>query len=128
MEHRWGERLQVTLPVRIRAACGLVGTGLVTNFSVSGAFIATNLPVTVLSQVRVSFVAGQRHEARALRTRGTSFDAQVVRQNSAGFAVEWCEFGADAMVDFANLNRHSVAIAHRRATSRASILLGAKHP
>jgi hypothetical protein len=113
MEHRWGERLEVALPVRIRAPYGLIGTGLVTNFSVSGAFIATTLPVTLLSQVRVSFRFGRR-AARELHRDSSTFAAQVVRQNAAGFAVEWCEFGAQDVVAFANCNRRSVPLTHYR--------------
>src|SRR5579864_245315 len=104
MEHRWGERLKVALPVRIRAPYGLVGTGLVINFSVSGAFIATTLPVAPLSQVRVTFPTG-RYAARGGRMGSSTFTAQVVRQNAGGFAVEWCEFGTEDVVDFANANR-----------------------
>jgi hypothetical protein len=126
MEHRWGERLEVALPVRIRAPYGLIGTGLVTNFSVSGAFIATTLPVAPLSQVRVSFRLGRR-AAQIMQLGTSTFAAQVVRQNSAGFAVEWCEFGAQDMVAFANSSRRHVALTHYRPSARASNLLGAKH-
>jgi PilZ domain len=113
MEHRWGERLKVALPVRIHAACGLVGAGLVVNFSVSGAFIATTLPVALLSQVRVSFTAGGHHARRIMRTTDSSFEGQVVRQNAAGFAVEWSEFGTDEVVAFANSNRSRLGIPQR---------------
>ena len=113
MEHRWGERLDVALPVRIRAPYGLVGSGLVTNFSVSGAFIATTLPVAPLSRVKVSFRFGRR-AARIMQLGSSTFDAQVVRQNAVGFAVEWCEFGAQDVVAFANCNRRSVPLTHYR--------------
>jgi hypothetical protein len=121
MEHRWGERLKVALPVRIRAAYGLVGTGLVVNFSVSGAFIATTLPVAPLSQVTVSFRSG-RHTARMLQQLGSStFTAQVVRLNAAGFGIEWCEFGSDDVVAFANSNRGSLSLTHHRGAQTAEL-------
>jgi len=127
MEHRWGERLEVALPVRIRAPYGLIGAGVVTNFSVSGAFIATTLPVAPLSQVRVSFRLGRR-AARIMHMDTSTFAAQVVRQNAAGFAVEWCEFGAEDMVAFANCSRSHVAFTHYRPGAPASNLLSARRP
>jgi hypothetical protein len=104
MEHRWGERLEVTLPVRIRAAYGLVGSGRVINFSVSGALVATSLPVALLSRVRVSFVSAHRPRSRT-RISSSTFEGLVVRRHAAGFAVEWCDFGTDEMVALANSNR-----------------------
>ena len=127
MEHRWGERLEVALPVRIRAPFGLIGTGLVVNFSVSGAFIATTLPVALLSRVSVSFRFGRR-AARIMQLGSSTFEAQVVRQNAAGFAVEWCEFGTEDVVAFANSNRSHVLFAHYRPSAPASNLLSVKHP
>jgi uncharacterized protein (DUF58 family) len=122
MEHRWGERLKVALPVRIDAACGLVGAGLVVNFSVSGAFIATTLPVRLLSQVRVNFVLGGR-TARLRRGNDATFEGQVVRRSATGFAIEWCEFGTDEVVALANYNRADTPVVqHRtRGTATASV-------
>jgi hypothetical protein len=127
VEHRWGERLNVALPVRIRAPYGLVGTGLVINFSVSGAFIATTLPVALLSQVSVS-VRLSRRAARTMHLEGSTFAAQVVRQNAAGFAVEWCEFGTEDVVALANSNRGHGQFTHYRPNVPASNLISAKHP
>src|SRR3977135_3348526 len=127
MEHRWGERLEVALPVRIRAPYGLIGSGLVINFSVSGAFIATTLPVAPLSRVRVSFRFGRR-AARIMHLGSSTFAAQVVRHNSAGFAVEWSEFGTEDVVAFANSTRGHVQFTHYRPSAPASNLLSAKRP
>jgi PilZ domain-containing protein len=127
VEHRWGERLEVALPVRIRAPFGLIGTGLVVNFSVSGAFIATTLPVAPLSRVSVSFRFGRR-AARIMQLGSSTFEAQVVRQNAAGFAVEWCEFGTQDVVAFANSNRGHGQFTHYRPSAPASNLLSAKRP
>jgi hypothetical protein len=127
VEHRWGERLEVALPVRIRARYGLVGSGVVTNFSVSGAFITTTLPVAPLSEVRVSFRFGRR-AARIMHLGSSTFAAQVVRQNAAGFAVEWCEFGTEDVVAFANCNRNHVQFTHYRPSAPACNLLSARRP
>ena len=119
MEHRWGERLQVALPVRIHTSCGPVGPGLVINLSVSGAFIATTLPVTPLSQVRLSFAPSSRCAAPV---DASIFEGQVVRQTATGFAVEWSEFGTEEVVALANFNRDSLSAA--RCRPRASVRPG----
>jgi hypothetical protein len=85
MEHRWGTRVAIDLPVRISTE-GLTGTGVLRNVSASGAFIETALPLAVLTMVRIHI---PRDEAC-----GTSHkDAWcfVVRQEARGVGVEWCE-------------------------------------
>ena len=120
MEHRWGERFKVALPVRIRGACGLAGTGLLINFSVSGALIATSVPAALLSRVRISFGLSSMARRRVAQIRDRSFEGQVVRKNAAGFAVEWSEFGTDEVVAFANSNRRNAAIEDRPSIVRLS--------
>jgi PilZ domain len=105
MEHRWGERFKVALPVRVRGPSSLVGQGLVVNLSVSGAFIATKLPAALLSTVRVSFEPSHPVRHRIAQRSDWTFEGHVVRRNAAGFAVEWCEFGTDAVVALANSSR-----------------------
>jgi len=113
MEHRWGERFKITLPVRILAPCGLVGAGLVVDFSVSGAFIATALPVAVLSEVQIRFRPSRRSARADAGRRSLTFSAQVVRRSAGGFAVEWSEFGSQGMLAFANSNRaHASPLQH----------------
>jgi hypothetical protein len=123
MEHRWGERRRVALPVRIRAAYGLVGAGIMTNFSVSGAFVATTLPVRSLTRVSVSFASTQCARRRKPASRPT-FDGLVVRSDAAGFAVEWCEFGAEEMLAFANSNRSNRDTADRESSFASYIAKG----
>jgi hypothetical protein len=127
MEHRWGERLRVALPVRIRAACGLVGTGLVLDFSVSGAFVATTLPAALFSRIRVS-IASEHRPARRMRAPGTMFEGMIVRHDSAGFAVEWCDFGAEEVVAFVAAQRPGGLFVDGRAVARAADLASSKHP
>ena len=113
MEHRWGERLKVALPVRIRGACGLVGTGLAINFSVSGALIVTSVPAALFSRVRISFGFIRIGGRRVARGDDCTFEGQVVRKNVAGFAVEWSEFGTAEVVAFANSNRPNLPLEQR---------------
>jgi hypothetical protein len=83
MEHRWGNRVAIDLPVRISAA-GLAGTGILRNLSASGAFIETALPLALLTKVRVQ-------TPRTASRRRTDAWGFVVRQDAPGVGIEWCE-------------------------------------
>jgi hypothetical protein len=94
MEHRWGDRIPVDIPIRIMGdGPSLVCIGRLINISMSGALIATALEPRVLSRIRViwSLRARLRHHLPAVA-------ACVVRESSEGIAVEWCDFGAIAVV------------------------------
>jgi len=107
MEHRWGERRKVSLPVRVRTPFGVIGMGWVLDLSVSGAFITTTLPVRLFSRVEIS-VQTERSGRRPTTNVGrgainrsrakATFAAQVVRIDDAGFAVEWQELGSTDLV------------------------------
>jgi hypothetical protein len=46
MEHRWGERLEVNMPVQVSCLHPrLKGSGLLVNVSMSGGLIALDFPV-----------------------------------------------------------------------------------
>jgi hypothetical protein len=82
MEHRWGERFRVDLPVRLRSGTGWVGAGWLRDLSVSGAFIATELRIPSLALLQIELkLAGVRH----------LLDAFVSRHDDAGLGVEWEE-------------------------------------
>jgi hypothetical protein len=97
MEHRWGQRWDVERSITIRTRGGLAARGCVRNVSISGAFIASPLPVRLLSYVQVHFVAEQ-----GAHRVNRSIDGQVVRRAADGFAVEWCEFAPDSVLALAH--------------------------
>ncbi len=107
MEHRWGERLKVELPVRIWTVYGSVGAGHVMDLSVSGAFIATPLQVPLLSPVNVVF-RSRRYNGR-LRESPT-YVAHVVRREANGFGIEWFDFATEDVI----------AVTHPEVTSTRS--------
>ena len=104
MEHRWGERLKVELPVRIWTGYGSVGAGQVVDLSVSGAFIATRLQVPLLSPVNVVFRA-RRYNGRLRES--PVYVAHVVRREANGFGIEWFDFATEDVI----------AVTHPEATS-----------
>lgn len=119
MEHRWGARVAVDLPIRLTAAHPfLVRSARLKNLSSSGALIATAYPCRVLSQIQIVIESPlrPRHDAPVI-------DAHVVRQLEGGIGVEWNEFSPAAITllwrevtrhPFAPIGRVEQAIRHRK--------------
>lgn len=93
MEHRWGERFAIHIPIRlISARSPLVAIGGITNVSQSGAFIG-DFDFRLLSLIHVVFESPLRpkHGAEIV-------SAYVARVCNDGIGIEWCEFGPPAVV------------------------------
>jgi hypothetical protein len=84
MEHRCGERTIVRKHVRLWRA-GWDTVGLLTNASLSGAFIRTRLQARILSTVEIEI-------------SDTRVPAYVVRNHPEGIGVEWLDFAPAAIV------------------------------
>ena len=83
MEHRWGRREDVTIPVRLRWRQRYgAANGEITNISVSGAWIETAavLPLLIPLEVDMSTADGR-----------SILCAFVVRRASGGVGIEWRE-------------------------------------
>ncbi len=87
MEHRWGQRVSVSLPVRLMAAADLQGSGILRDISASGGFIETDLRVPILSQLELE-----------LPNDDSLVSAFVVRRTQKGMAVEWEAMAPDAIL------------------------------
>ena len=89
MEHRWGERSKLNIPVQID--CGPRGTvlGVMRDASASGAFLCTAAQIPLWTHVRVGFAGAPSY----------SVEAQVVRRAADGFGLEWAELAPRAIVD-----------------------------
>ncbi|MGA2187923.1 MAG: PilZ domain-containing protein [Steroidobacteraceae bacterium] len=82
MEHRWGKRISVDVPIRLRCrACGMA-EGRIVNLSVSGALIRTNAALSLLAQVEILLDDG-------------ILPSYVTRIDGNGVGVEWCEPSRD---------------------------------
>ena len=93
MEHRWGHRHETNRFVRLRLRNGLKGFGRIRDVSISGAWITTKLPATLLAYVYVGFTAMRRGRKTVAHVEGL-----VVRIANQGFGIEWCEFGHPAVL------------------------------
>jgi hypothetical protein len=87
MEHRWGERVGVDIPVRITGHPFTVRTGRLHNLSVSGGFIRVDSEVRPLSRIFVAIELPHRPKRDA-----PIIPAFVTRKFKDGIGVEWCEF------------------------------------
>jgi hypothetical protein len=87
MEHRWGKRLAVDIPVRLSLPLLSAKRGRLTNVSLSGGFITTPVDVRILCRMLVAFDSpwGSQHDA-------ITVPAYVARRDEHGVGVEWCEF------------------------------------
>ena len=86
MEHRWGQRVTIEVPVRLEAGGRKLGRGVLRNASMSGAFIETSLELPVFSNLVVSIPpAGD-------------LVASIVRCAPGGFAVEWRDMACPSIV------------------------------
>src|ERR1700722_2094656 len=85
MEHRWGRRQSTDVKVRFVSRTK-IGTGCLSNVSVTGAFMKTKAHLRLLSVLNLSSPQSKKAKSKGV----TAF---VVRQDSAGVGLEWCEAG-----------------------------------
>jgi hypothetical protein len=87
MEHRWGQRVRIDLPIWIKgSAFGKIGARLI-DLSVSGAFVAVNVDIRILCQIRVATIV-----PHLLASNTESLEAHVIRKEYQGIAIEWAAF------------------------------------
>lgn len=86
MEHRWGEHVQVEIPVRFSVPPYAAYFGAISNISRSGVWIRTNLKLPVRVRARITF-----QSTRWLANAAAAVPAYVMRQDLHGIALEWCE-------------------------------------
>jgi hypothetical protein len=72
------------------ASTDKIGTGRILNISMTGAFMATRMPLRLLSVVYVASSCSRR-----VRTSGMA--AFVVRHDAGGVGLEWCEALQDGL-------------------------------
>jgi hypothetical protein len=93
IEHRWGERFPINLPVQlsVRAVNGI--DGRLKNVSLSGALIEADIALRLNSLVAIKLrLPGPPHREAFLQ-------AHVTRRSDADVGIEWCEFAPAAVKD-----------------------------
>jgi hypothetical protein len=92
MEHRWGERVPLSLPVRLELAGELLAHGRLRNASISGAFVTTDSKFPVLASLEVVLCMPAAPAGRV------ALPACVVRRADGGLGLEWRDMGCEAVV------------------------------
>jgi len=94
MEHRWGERMAVDIPVQVSVPPLLIGTGRITNISISGAWISGrfDLPPLARAFIVFDFSLGGVRESLPLA-------CFVARVRTEGMGVEWRELAPQIVSD-----------------------------
>jgi hypothetical protein len=83
IEHRWGTRIPLEAAAWLRTAQGEPIDAVLSNASLSGAFVRTAKRLPMLSCVLV----------RAVEGSGDWLEACVVRHDAAGMGLEWLDPG-----------------------------------
>ena len=86
MEHRWGQRVAVKMPVELNVRPHAVNW--MRDVSASGAFIETLPLFPIFSLLHVTFMVGGSMQ---------SVPGYVVRVGGDGMGVEWCTFAPQAI-------------------------------
>ena len=87
MEHRWGQRLSLDLPIRITVQPFSVRHGRLTNLSVSGAMLKLDHELRLLHRIHVALEMPHTTKCEA-----PTLAAYVTRTGRFGVGIEWCEF------------------------------------
>jgi hypothetical protein len=105
MEPR-GQRRSTNAAVRFFTRPAMMGIGLVTNVSPTGAFLETRTPLRLLSIVYLEPADPSLSESARGRIAAT-----VVRRSPTGFGLKWCEFAAETTKVYARLADRSNELA-----------------
>jgi hypothetical protein len=93
MEHRWGQRVTLEVPVRLYLDDTALGRGLLRNVSISGALIETSLDFPAFSNIVVALTGVEKAGPQI-----HELAASVVRRLPAAIAVEWRDMACPAVV------------------------------
>jgi hypothetical protein len=92
MEHRWGERVRVNIPVHVSAAALAGFDGCMKNLSLSGALMKADCELRLHSLIEV-------HIELPTPPRAAVLKAHVSRKLKEGVGIEWCEFAPTIVKD-----------------------------
>jgi hypothetical protein len=93
IEHRWGERVRVNIPVLVSAVALSGIDSCIKNISLSGALINSACDLRLHSLIEVSI------ELPSPSRRIAVIKAHVSRKLKEGVGVEWCEFAPSIVKD-----------------------------
>jgi hypothetical protein len=93
LEHRWGERVQLNLPVHVSASASAEVGGCVKNLSLSGALIKADC------ELRLNTLIAVRIQLPPPSSCAGVLNAYVSRKLKQDVGIEWCEFAPNIVKD-----------------------------
>jgi hypothetical protein len=93
LEHRWGERVRVNIPIRVQTALSPEAEGCMKNLSLSGALVRSNCDLRLHSLIEVSIALPPPSSHTAV------IRAHVSRKFKEGVGLEWYEFAPNIIKD-----------------------------
>ena len=95
MDHRWGHRIAVDLPIRVmHPGISRCEPGRLSNVSLGGALIMSPLDSTVGSRLQLSITIPSGDDSYE-----SVIDAYLVRRSEPGLGIEWAEFAPLEVID-----------------------------
>jgi PilZ domain-containing protein len=95
MDHRWGHRIAVDLPIRVmHPGISRCEPGTLSNVSLGGALIMSPLDSTVGSRLQLSITIASGEDSYE-----SVIDAYLVRRSEPGLGIEWAEFAPMEVID-----------------------------
>ena len=91
LEHRWGERVRVNIPVHVSATALAGVDGCMKNLSLSGALVKADVDLGLNALIKVIIKMPSQ--------RAAAITAYVSRKAGEGVGVEWCEFAPSVVKD-----------------------------
>lgn len=117
MEHRWGRRVAMRVPVRLIADSGEPAHGHIADLSISGAFIRVDRSVPLWSRLQVEIAPAGELERKPERER---LAAHIIRRTPHGVAIEWHELAPRVVRDLLRAHDPSRASGSRDARARGA--------
>lgn len=106
MEHRWGRRLTLKVPIRIFMESRPPVIGLLENVSISGALMQTARPVPLWTRLEIEVLLPLGHDAERVA-------AHVTRRTRDGAGIEWCELAPQSVLVLLGVeDTHRTTISH----------------
>ncbi len=95
MEHRWGRRVAVDIPIQLTSADVLfMREAHLANLSITGAMIRADFRPRLLSRVQIVFGSSLTPEPDS-----PTIAAYVARNNRYGIGIEWCEVASPIVTE-----------------------------
>jgi uncharacterized membrane protein len=113
MEHRLGQRFVVDIPIHLTLPLLGEVRGRLTNLSLSGAFISTQVNIRVMSRLQVYIEIPGDASPDAV-----SIAAHVIRKTDHGVGIEWYDFAPAAVAALLRDPTLSVLQRDRRRAAR----------